>query len=74
MRPVRTNGQVLPSPKDSHTDEENICLVYSVPCSNYKYLYIGQTKQDHKFRLAKHKRGIRYQRSEQSALCEHVCS
>ena len=60
MRPVRTIGQVLPSLKDSHTDEEKICLVYSVPCSNCEYVYIGQTKQDHKFRLAKHKRAIRY--------------
>ena len=33
--------------------------------------YIGRTKQSLKSMLTKHKRCIKYQRPDQSALCEH---
>ena len=34
------------------------------------FVYIGQTKRDLKSRLSEHKRAIKYQRPEKSALCE----
>ena len=72
MRPVRTIGRALPSPKDPLTPEEKTGLIYLVPCSDCEHVYIGQTKRDLKTRLAEHKRAIKFQRPEQSALCEHV--
>ena len=35
-------------------------------------IYIGQTKRDLNFRLKKHQRPIKQQKSENSALYEHV--
>ena len=35
------------------------------------FVYNGQTKRDLKSRLSEHKRAIKYQRPEKSALCEH---
>ena len=71
MRPVRTIGQILPSPKDQHNPEEKSCVVYQVPCSDCNFVYIGQTKRDLKSRLAEHKLAIKNQEPEKSALCEH---
>ena len=71
MRPVRTIGQILPSPKDPHNPEEKSCIVYQVPCSDCNFVYIGQTKRDLKSRLAEHKLAIKNQEPEKSALCEH---
>ena len=68
MRPVCTTGQILPSPKDQHNPEEKSCVVYQVPCSDCNFVYIGQTKQDLKSRLAKHKLAIKNQEPEKSAL------
>jgi len=50
------------------TCEEKSCIVYQVPCSDCEFVYIGQTKRDLKSRLAEHKRAIKFQRPEQSAL------
>jgi len=36
------------------------------------FLYVGQTKRDLKSRINEHKRAIKFQRPEQSALCEHL--
>ena len=44
MRPVRTIGQILPSPKDPYKPEEKSCIVYQVPCSDCNFVYIGQTR------------------------------
>ena len=71
MRPVRTIGQILPSPKDPHNPEEKGCVVSQVPCSDCNFVYIGQTKRDLKSRLAEHKLAIKNQEPEKSALCEH---
>ena len=68
MRPVRTIGQVLPSPKDPYNLEEKSCVVYQVPCFDYIFVFIGQTKRDLKSRLAEHKLAIKNQEPE-SALC-----
>ena len=48
-------GQILPSPKDPLILEEKSCLVYEVPCFDFDFVYIRQTKQDLKSRLAEHK-------------------
>ena len=71
MRLIRTVDQVLPSPKDPHTNEEKTCVIYSVPYSNCEYVDIEKTELDLKSRLAEHIRAIGDLRSEQSALCPH---
>ena len=71
MRPFHTIGQTLPSPKDPTSPDEKSCLIYQVPCSNCEFVYIGQTKRDLKTRLSEHKRAIKNQNPEKSALCEH---
>ena len=45
--------------------------IYQVSCHKCSFVYIGQTKRDLKSRLSEHKRAIKYQRLEKSALCEH---
>ena len=71
MRPFLTIGRYLPSPKDPVSVNEISGLVYQVSCSDCDFLYIGQTKRDLNTRLQEHKRAIKFQRPEQSALCEH---
>ena len=68
---VHTIAQNLPSMKNPLTLEEKSCLVYQVPCFDFDFVYIGQTKLDLKSRLAKHKLAIKNQEPEKSALCEH---
>ena len=46
-------------------------IIYQVPCHDCPFVYIGQTKRDLKSRLSEHKRPIKYQRPEKSAICEH---
>ena len=71
MKPVRTIGQILPSPKNPHNPEEKSCVLYQVPCSYCNFVYIEQTKRDLKSRLADYKLAIKNQEPEKSALCEH---
>jgi len=51
--------------------EKSHFIVYQVLRHDCDSVYIGQTKRDLKSRLAEHKRAIKYQRLEKSALCEH---
>ena len=67
MKPHLTIRKFLPSLKDS----EKSCLVYQVPCSDCSFVHIGQTKRDLKSRFDEHKRAIKNQRQDLSALCEH---
>ena len=71
MKPVHTIDRILRSPKEPLTLEEKSCLVYLVPRFDCDFVYIGQTKQDLKSRLAEHKLAIKNQELEKSALCEH---
>ena len=71
MKPFVTIGKSLPSPKDPVDVNEITGIIYQVPCHDCPFVYIGQTKRDLKSRLSEHKRAIKYQRPEKSALCEH---
>ena len=72
MKPIRTIGQYLPSPKDPITTDKITCVVYEVPCKNRDFVYVGQTKRDLNSRLKEHQRAIKQQKPENSALCEHA--
>ena len=74
MKPIRTIGQYLPSPKDPITTNEITCVVYEVPCKDCDFVYVGQTKQYLNSGLKEHQRAIKQQKPENSALCEHVIS
>ena len=70
MRSFVTIEKSLSAPKDSLEANEITGIIYQLPC-HCSFVYIGQTKQDLKSRLSEHKRAIKYQRPEKSALCEH---
>ena len=46
--------------------------MYKIPCADCEFVYIGQTKRDLKSRIAEHKRAVKNQEPEKSALCEHL--
>ena len=73
LKPLYTiaNFNFVPSPKDSVKKDELSGLVYQVSCADCNLIYIGQTKQSLKSRLTEHQRCIKYQRLDQSVLCEH---
>ena len=71
MMPVVTVKKSLPSPKNPLDVDEITGIIYQVPCHDCPFVYINQTKQDLKSRLSEHKRVIKYQQPEKSALCEH---
>ena len=71
MRSFVTIGKSLTSPKDPLDVNEITDIIYQVPCHDCPFVYIDQTKRDLKSRLSEHKRAIKYQRPEKSALCEH---
>ena len=72
MKPIKTIGQYLPSLKDPITTDEITSVVYEVPSKDCDFVYAGQTKQDLNSRLKEHQRAIKQQKTENSALCEHV--
>ena len=41
MKPIRTIGQYLPSPKDPITTDEITCIVYEVPCKDSDFVYVA---------------------------------
>ena len=71
MKPHLTIRKLLPSLKEPLDNSEKSCLVYQVPCLDCSFVYIGQTKRDLKSRLDEHKRAIKNQCPDLSALCEH---
>ena len=73
MKPIRTIGQYLPSPKHPITTDEITCVVHEVPCKDCDFVYVGQTKRDLNSKLKEHQRAIKQQKPpENSASCEHV--
>ena len=74
MKPIRTIGNILTSPKDPITEDEKSQLIYKIPCNNCSFVYIGQTKRDLKSRISEHKRAVKNQEPEKSALCHHLMS
>ena len=72
IKPICTIGQNLSSPKDPISADEKTCVVYDIPCSDCKLVYIGQTKRNLNDRLKEHQRANREQKPENSALCEHA--
>ena len=71
VRPFVTIGKSLPSPTNLLAINKITGIIYQVSCHYCPFVYIGQTKQDLKSQLSEHKRVIKYQRPEKSALCEH---
>ena len=72
MKPVKTIGNILTSPKDSIAEHEKNRLVYKIPCADCEFVYVGQTKRDLKSRVAEHKRAVKNVEPEKTALCKHL--
>ena len=66
-----TVRKLLPSPKEPSDYSEKSCLFYQVPCRDCSFVFFGQMKRDLKSRLDEHKRAIKNQRPDLSALCKH---
>ena len=66
---TRTIANFVPIPNDSVQKDKLSGFIYQVFCADCNLIYIGQTKRSLKSRLMKHKRCIKFQRSDQSALC-----
>ena len=72
MKPVKTIGNILTSPKDPIAEHEKSRLVYKIPCADCEFVYVEQTKRDIKSRIAEHTIAIKNSEPEKSALCEHL--
>ena len=72
IKPVKTIGNILTSPKDPIAEHEKSLLVYKIPCADCEFVYGGQTKRDLKSRVAERKRAVKNAEPEKSALCEHL--
>ena len=74
IKPVKTIGNILTSPKDPIEELKKSQLVYKIPCADCEceFVYVGQTKRDLKSRVAEHKRAVKNMEPEKFALCEHI--
>ena len=72
MKPVKTFGSILTSPKDPIAEHEKSRLVYKILFADCEFVYVGQTKRDLKSRVAEHKRVVKNTEPEKSALYEHL--
>ena len=72
LKPCKTIGNLFSLPKDPIEAHEKSQLIYKVPCGDCDFVYIGQTKRDLKSRINEHKRAVKNQQPEKSALCEHL--
>ena len=72
IKPVKTIGNILTSPKDPIAEHEKSRLVYKIPCADCEFVNVGQTKRDLKSRVAEHKRAVKNAEPENPALCEHL--
>ena len=72
MKPVKTIGNIFTSPKDPIAEHEKSRLVYEIPCADCEFVYVGQTKQDLKSRVAQHKRVVKNAEPKKSTLCVHL--
>ena len=69
MKPAKTIDHCFSSLKDPIQEHEKFQLVYCAVC---EFVYVGQTKSDLNTRIAEHKRAVKNQEPETSALCEHL--
>ena len=63
---------ILTKVKDKVPTEKQTGIVYTIPCSNCDIQYIGETDRSLQTRRCEHKRSVRDNKVEQSALAEHV--
>ena len=55
VKPVKTIGRILLSPKDSVEYHDIWRLTFRIPCTDCRHVFIGQTERDLKYHTAKHK-------------------
>ena len=72
MKPVKTIGNILTSPKDPIAEHEKSRWVYKIPFADCEFVYVRQTKRDLKSCVAEDKRAVKNAEPEKSALCEHL--
>ena len=63
---------ILTKVSDKVLTEKQTGIVYTIPCLNCDIQYIGETGRSLQTRRCEHKRSVRDNKVEQSALAEHV--
>ena len=71
-KPVVRLKNILTKIKDKVPTKKHTVIVYTIPCSNCDIKYIGETGRSLQTRRCEHKRSVRYNKVEQSALAEYV--
>ena len=74
FRVSNTIRQYLSRPKDTIPPLLRSGVVYSIPCSDCPYTYIGETGCHLATRLKQHRDAVRKGQTEKSAVAEHVWS
>ena len=46
MKPVKTIGNILTSPKDPIAEHEKSRLVYKIPCADFEFVYVGAKRNE----------------------------
>ena len=54
MKPVKTIGNILTSPKDPIAEYQKSRLVYKISCADCEFVHVRQTKRDLKSSVAEH--------------------
>ena len=57
-KPVKTLRNILVHPKDKRSTEDCTGVVYSVPCANCDYVYIGESGRRLGTRLSEHRKEV----------------
>ena len=72
FRPFRTLRQELVHPKDPVPELRRKGVVYTIPCDQCPWCYVGQTGRSQEQRLGEHRRALRKGDVLASAVAEHV--
>ena len=74
FRPFWTLKQELVHLKDPVPGKQRKGVVYSIPCGECPWTYIGQTGRTLDHRLAEHRLALKNGDVSASAIAEHVCA
>ena len=72
MKPHQTLRQRLIHPKDVILDMEKSDVVFCIPCADCPATYVGETKRKLCKRMDEHKRAVRMEDFNTSAIAEHA--
>ena len=72
FRTFNTLRQLLSHQKDPIAKDDRSGVVYSIPCKDCDYVYIGETGLHLSTRINQHKDAVHKAETEKSAIAEHI--